>query len=403
MASIAPARPKALPVNVVITALTIASLFSGGLKVTAGFDLRLSYPFVILALGAILFLTERPVLPVKPLAVLGAWLVFSCIATLIVAPHLILESTIPQVIGIGFFASFFLIFFANQRSDPVSLFETYVRTAVFVALAGLPILAWTGLTEGFWRLRSVFAEPAHYATAMMPATACALATARKAPVRAAILGGAMVLTVSLSGYIGLGLSLAFVVGRKWWTRLLLILFGGLLLFVAYAASPDIQMRIDDTARVATTADFAGANLSTYALLSNLWVAWSAFAEQPLVGGGLGSHRFSHEKFIGRLTGLEALEDYLDQNKQDANSLFARTLSEQGLIGIALLFAFIWKFRIAANPANQAISSAILVSFILKLVRDGHYFTPEFFFMAVIYMMISNSYRLPIRMQRSQLE
>lgn len=399
MASVAPVRSQILPVGAVITALTIASLFSGGIKVTLGFDLRLSYLFVILALGAILLLTERPVLPVKPFAVLVVWLVFSCLATLSVAPNLIIVATVPQVIGIGFFAGFFLIFFANARSDPVSLFEIYVQSAVVVALIGLPILIWTGLSEDFWRLRSIFAEPAHYATAMIPATAYALATARKAPSRAVILGGAMLLTVSLTGYIGIGLSLAFVVGRRWWTRLLLAIFGGLLLLAAYAASPEIRMRIDDTARVAATADLAGANLSTFALLSNLWVAWSAFTEQPMVGGGLGSHRFSHEKYIGNLTGLGVLEEYIDQNKQDANSLFARTLSEQGFIGIMLIFTFIWYFRTSYNPNHQVISSAILVYFILKLIRDGHYFTPEFFFMVVIFMMISNNYRLPDRLRQ----
>lgn len=403
MASVAPVRSQILPVSTVITALTIASLFSGGIKVTLGFDLRLSYLFVILALGAILLLTERPVLPVKPFVVLAVWLAFSCLATLSVAPNLILAATVPQVIGIGFFAGFFLIFFANARHDPVSLFEIYVQYAIVVALLGLPILVWTGLSEDFWRLQSIFAEPAHYATAMIPATAYALATARKAPLRAVILGGAMLLTFSLTGYIGIGLSLAFVVGRRWWARLLLALFGGLLLLGAYAASPEIRMRIDDTARVAATADLAGANLSTYALLSNLWVAWSAFLEQPLVGGGLGSHRFSHEKHIGDLTGLGVLEDYIDQNKHDANSLLVRTLSEQGLIGIIIILTFMWYFRTAYNSKHQIINSAILVYFILKLIRDGHYFTPEFYFMAVIFMMISNNYRLPDRLRKPRPE
>lgn len=65
-------------------------------------------------------------------------------------------------------------------------------------------------------------------------------------------------------------------------------------------------RIDDTARVASTADFA---------------------EQPLVGGVLGSHKFSHERFIDNLQGPGAFEEYVEQNKQDAISLFAKTMSE----------------------------------------------------------------------------
>lgn len=372
----------------VIRALTIASLFAGGLKVTIGVDIRLSYLLVALAFGGILFLTPRPVLPVRPLAVLAAWLGWNMAATMLVAPDLLFAATLPQVVGIGFFASFFLIFFANGRMDAAALFKSYVQVAVWVALLGLPILAFTGLADGFWRLRSLFAEPAHYATAMMPATAYALARTRQAPGRAAILGGTMLLTMSLTGFIGLGLTLAFVIGRRWYTRVALAGLGAALMLGAYAASPEIGKRIDDTARVAATSDFEGANLSTYALLSNLYVAWSAFSEHPAVGGGLGSHKFSHERFIGKLEGLEAFEDYLEQNKQDANSLLARTLSEQGLIGISLVLLFLWQFRRAADPGHQFISTSILIYFLLKLIRDGHYFTPEFFFMVGVYVALS---------------
>ncbi len=372
----------------VIRALTIASLFAGGLKVTIGVDIRLSYLLVALAYGSILFLTPRPVLPVRPLALLAAWLGWNIAATMLIAPDLLFAATVPQVVGIGFFASFFLIFFANSRKDAAALFESYVQVAVWVAVLGVPILTYTGLTADFWRLKSVFAEPAHYATAMTPATAYALATARKTPGRAMILGGAMLLSFSLTGFIGLGLTLAFVVGRRWYTRLALATFSAALMFGAYAASPEIRMRIDDTARVATTAEFAEANLSTYALLSNLYVAWSAFSENPMVGGGLGSHKFSHERFIGNLEGLDSFEDYLEQNKQDANSLLARTLSEQGLVGIGLILLFLVYFRRAADSGNQVISTAILIYFVLKLIRDGHYFTPEAFFMICVYVALA---------------
>ena len=388
IAGMAGVRPQIPSMRAVVRWLAIGSLFAGGLKVTVGVDLRLSYLFVVLALGSILLLFERPALPVRPLAWLWGWLLYSCLATLMVAPHLLLAATLPQVIGIGFFASFFLIYFCNERTDAVRLFNLYVQAAVVVALLGLPILLFTGLTQDVWRLRSIFAEPAHYATAMTPATAYALSRARAAPWRAAILGGAMLLTMSLTGFIGLGLSLAFVIGRTWWSKLLLALFGSLLLLGAYLASPEIRMRIDDTAKVVSTADFAGVNLSTYALLSNLWVAWNAFLEHPMVGGGLGSHEFSHKRFIGSLGDLGELGEMIDQNKQDANSLLARTLSEQGLIGIFLAMFFMIRFYRAADPAYQPINAAILVAFILKLIRDGHYFTPEFFFMVCVYVAIS---------------
>jgi len=383
----APARATSAPllsVRGLVVWLTIASLFAGGLKATVGFDLRLSYLFVAIGFASLLLLTPRLRIPIGPVAVLWSYLMLCAAFMFLHNSALLIPRTLPQIVGIGFFATYFLLFIANAGLSAEALFQAYVKMAVWVALLGFPILVLTGLTDGFWRLKSIFAEPAHYATAMMPAVGYAVATARSHPWRCAVLLLAMVLTLSLTGYIGLGLVFALVAGRSWWVRILMAAFALALLVLAYSASPEIRKRIDDTARVAQTADFTGANLSTYALLSNYWVAYSSFQESPVFGGGLGSHPESHDRFIGQLEGLELFDAYLEQNKEDANSLFVRTLSEQGIVGLFLLGLFILRYRKAVTPSQQAINNAILVYFALKLIREGHYFTPEFFFMTTIY-------------------
>lgn len=373
-------------------ALTLASLFTGGLKVTAGVDLRLSYIFVGISFFSFIFIFQNPKIIIFPILVILSYMILCFLIVLIQDSSILLTRTIPQIIGISFFAFFFILFFSNAQIAPSDLFLAYVRLAAVVALLGFPILLYSGVTEGFWRLKSIFAEPAHYSIAMMPATSYAIIKAKSNLGRFLLFFTAIVLTFSLTAYIGLGLTLAFAVGRNWYTRIAMAFFATLLLIGAYASSSEIRMRIDDTSRVASTTDFSNVNLSTYALLSNLWVAWKSLQENPIFGSGLGSHPINHERYIGQLKGLGSLEEYIDQNKFDANSLFIRIVSEQGFFGFCLFIIFIISFHKSWNQEYQIINNSILIYFILKLIREGHYFTPEFFFMIFIYIFNSSRYR-----------
>lgn len=385
-AEVAPAKPS--HTQRVLAWVTLVSLFAGGLKITVGIDLRLSYLFVAIATGMLLFMLGRPRILLWPILVLYAYLALSMLWVLWHEPSIFLGHTVPQIVGVGFFATFFFCMLPSVNLAPRQLFERYVDLACIVTLIGYPVLAYTTIAHGAFRFQGTLAEPQHYATVVMPALAFCLATFRERPGRALLLLSGVLLSFSLTGYVGLFVILVLAVGRRWWTRFALAIAGAAFAFTAYTTSSEIRSRINDTVNVAGNGDFAGANLSTYALLSNIFVAGHVVSDSPILGGGVGSHPLNHHRFVGNLVGIKEFEELLDQNSQDASSLLTRIVSEQGVLGVVLTMLFITTHLKSRNIADQAISNGILIYFVTKLIRDGHYFTPEFYFMVGIYYLLS---------------
>lgn len=87
-------------------------------------------------------------------------------------------------------------------------------------------------------------------------------------------------------------------------------------------------------------DFEMLNLSSYSILSNLWVA--SQAPMRMTGTGLGSHELNYERVY------QSDDPKYGSNKTDAYSLLIRIYSEFGYLGLFLFFVFLIKFY---NPAN----------------------------------------------------
>jgi hypothetical protein len=159
----------------------------------------------------------------------------------------------------------------------------------------------------------------------------------------------------------------------------------------YYASADFRLRVDDTVRAAQDVTVDNANLSTFALVSNALITARVLSIHPLAGNGLGSHRLSHDAYIAEVPGVAMFEEMslhghstMDQlNASDANSLLLRLLSETGAIGVLLTALFIARFKSSVGEWG-AINSAVLVYFFVKLLRVGHYFSPETFFFVLAY-------------------
>lgn len=383
------AATRATPLQTLVFFLMVVSVFCGGLKVTYGFDWRLSYLVLATAIGLLFLAFPRPRLPLGVILVVGAYLTFCLAVVALRTPQLLIGHALPQAIGIGVFCTAFALFFATASPDPRIAFALYVKIGTVVALLGLPVLAYTGLADGFFRLRSVFAEPAHYATVMMPAFYYTASHARTRPRRFLIHLGAMLLTVSAVAYIGILLTMILLMRGSLGRKLLFGVVGTMFAVIAYLAAPPITERVDDTLRVAVTRDFTGANLSTFALMGNLFVAANVFAESPVVGGGLGTHAVNHERFLYAFSGVEHLGEVLNQNYNDASSLLVRIVSEQGLVGIVVTIVFFFSFARARYPCDQVFSTGIMIYLLLKLLRDGHYFTPEFYFFVMIYYLVGS--------------
>ena len=126
-------------------------------------------------------------------------------------------------------------------------------------------------------------------------------------------------------------------------------------------------------------------------MSNFFVSSKSFASNPLLGNGIGSHSISRSKYLGNIEGIEIFEEIGMEhlNAKDAGSLFSRLMSELGLLGIVGVIYFIWKFYVPTTKNkltnNTIISRAILLYFFCKLLREGHYFSPEMYFFIYIYI------------------
>lgn len=107
-------------------------------------------------------------------------------------------------------------------------------------------------------------------------------------------------------------------------------------------------------------DFEMLNLSSYSILSNLWVA--SQAPMRMTGTGLGSHELNYERVY------QSDDPKYGSNKTDAYSLLIRIYSEFGYLGLFLFFVFLIKFY---NPAN-VMSKCMIFLFISMGVRGGHY-------------------------------
>ena len=110
-------------------------------------------------------------------------------------------------------------------------------------------------------------------------------------------------------------------------------------------------------------DLETLNASTYAFLTNLCVAEQA--PSRLFGTGLGTHPINYEKIYPsrsttyRLYGL---------NANDAYSLSIRVFSELGILGLFLLFVFMYK-----NFNSLSLFSFMAMSYLINAcITGGHY-------------------------------
>lgn len=123
------------------------------------------------------------------------------------------------------------------------------------------------------------------------------------------------------------------------------------------------------------------NWSSYALISNLYVLNKNISDHPL-GSGIGSHFYMYNVTYSK--SMRAPQYLIDQdldksNAPDANSLFTRMASELGIFGIVIIIFGIYYVKYVFTSNHLLFSQGIVIYLILKLIRDGHYFPPEFYF------------------------
>jgi hypothetical protein len=271
------------------------------------------------------------------------------------------------------------------------VFRTYTLVSFWVAVLGIIIVVFNLVIRHEWvPLQSIMLEPAHYVTVVIPAYYYALKNKIFARYIFVVLLISILLSGSSLGLLALCLSILLVPDRIRVFRLVLgLLYSVVFIVILYFSYEPLRLRVDDTVKAIVTDDFEGINLSAYALVSNLYVARRSFEEHPIIGSGLGSHELTHEKYIYGIRGIEGFREQIDLNAKDAGSLALRIMSDLGLAGLFLAGYFLVAnyYRDRARPHLMYISKAVLLYFFCKLLREGHYFSPEMYFFVFAYVFL----------------
>ncbi|MFT3844273.1 MAG: hypothetical protein QM725_04415 [Lacibacter sp.] len=395
-----------LTVNRYLIYSTLFIISSESFVLKAGFDLKLAY--IIIALNFFLVLVTKPdkIVISKRIAIISILILFQGIISIFLFKN-ILQRIIFQVTGIFYVSGYFYFLFKYLDYPVKKIFTEYCRLAYFLSALGLflyflnfifkldlyyllsRILPFGYGNESDYRLRSVLLEPAHFAGLVTPAFLFYLKKMKENKIKFIVIFAALILSFSSVGYLGILTSFFFAYKGSFFKFIkavtIIFLFG----LVAYTFSPDIKMRVDDTLSLVKSRqyDFTGLNLSTFALLSNFYVSTQVIKDSPVIGHGVGSHPISTEKYIKDVIVGANLENMgiTSANEEDANSLLLRVMSEFGLIGLFLILYYILRFY---TKDADYISLSILLYFFYKLLREGHYFSPEMYFFVIAYVRLN---------------
>jgi hypothetical protein len=407
-------------VNILAALIVFCDAYSSR-SLFAYFELRGSYFVLPIVFILCLIMLGRPHFNKNFIIVFSLLTVFSFYSIYLERSTIVYVSKVVISILLNSL-TFYMVFKVNDY-DVKKVFIIYINLAVIVSLVGLAqefnnifkILPEFGLTLPlsdlpFFRITSIFPEPAHYCEAMIPAFFVSLvgifhSTELINKWKSWTIIIAFLLTFSTVGYFGVFVSIILIIIN--YNKIKYLIVGAfiipILLLVAYFSINEVKLRVDGTYNVITgSTPLAQTNLSTFSLISNWEVGFISFLNNPAFGGGFGSHPISYMNYIPKVLGKDAKKlkegiSIMPLNVEDAGSLLNRLLSETGLFGLVAFLIFIIRGHLVKDRDNSnylwIINNAILVFFILKLTREGHYFIyGVFLFFWAYYFSKLQSYR-----------
>jgi len=335
-----------------------------------------------------------------------AWVVF----VLIVGASGAITGDIPTGVYIKVAGSIILpyVFYAyvwrHFEYDVERLFTIYLKGAYVISIIGLLLFIDSFLGNNFLhflqsfiyidivdatvgiRLASLLGEPTYFANIVLPAGVVAMMrlvvkknvgigidymTKRKA----AVFTISLLLTYSGIAFLGLLLGGILLLLRHGAIRYAIVI--PLILVIARIIIfqvPELEERYQGVLSVSSeksqTGEFHG---SSFILFNHAYITWMNLNENPLFGTGLGTHFLATDKFSLGNEGVEY--HYRTQNAQDASSMLLRILSELGIFGGILVFIFLRRNfipRVPDDPVLWLISTAIFVTIVMQLLRQGNY-------------------------------
>jgi hypothetical protein len=395
-----PRREIILPLHRYLYSSTLLGVFSAILTVRIGFDLNFFDILMLVNILPMFFLVNSTRVPRWMLGLVLYIVLSGCIGILRHTDSV--SQVLKECLGITVSVFYFYYFFKLIRDDFERAFLSYTRISYWFAIAAFPIWVVSCIAEhDLVRLQGITPEPAAFCTLVLPAYywyAYSYFSSRKHATETAVLTVAIILSGSSLGFISVALGLVFLMSGRGKRILAVPIVVGVLLGFVYAVSANFRLRVNDTFLAVASADVTGANLSTYALISNLFVTQQVLKESPIIGNGIGSHVVSHARFIDDIPGVEAFTEsgLADFNATEASSLTLRCLSELGIVGYLGVLIFLARCYVGGPGSRSAISKALMVCFFLKLVRGGMYFPPEQFFFVFIYILNHKRFKSEVR-------
>jgi hypothetical protein len=292
---------------------------------------------------------------------------------------------IKQTVGISFVAVYFYNVFV--LCDIKRMFKLYLDMALVFCLIAVLFYPTGLLDKEYNRLDGLMTEPSKFIIVNVPALYYFLK--KKEFIKSFILLTGFILAQSSIGFIAIFIMLLFLFFRKNTLKYFGLAILPFLFLIPYLqTNENFQLRYDQTLEnldVFVTKSFDNnTNLSSFILLKSAYISINNFLDHPL-GTGIGSFAYQHDVYIKDLSVPDYAEIYgtKNLNKEDANSMFLRILSDFGFIGLFAIGAFIFIGGYVLikdyDSEKKTICIGVFIYFLLKLLRMGHYFPEEMFF------------------------
>jgi hypothetical protein len=374
---------------------SIIALFTEAFTFHYIIDWKLFYIILLINLG--LLLVKKCLVANKNMLVVYCFLLIHGSIMYLILRNPI-GSLFAQLIGV-ILSSFYYYNFIRLYNTK-DLFQTYVSIAFYIAFLALPMFYLDINTFTPGRLNGILLEPAHYATIMLPAIYVSLK--KKMYFKFFIILITVLLSKSSVGYIGLVLIMLLPLLKvKYFLKYSMVAFVvlGVSSFYVYTQwdipadenkGNALVRRIKQTQESLIAVNNGkfkqNTNLSSYALLSNVFVSKNIFLHYPL-GAGLGSYKYEYEKVYPELSPPKYLikQNLSKINKQDANSLFLRIWADLGIFALLIMLYFIYRSYKLFKKDYKTEGQSTFFYLVIKLFREGHYFPPEFYFFVLIFL------------------
>ncbi|MFO1248283.1 MAG: O-antigen ligase family protein [Alphaproteobacteria bacterium] len=378
--------------STIVSVFLIIKLFRAGIDVFAGYPITILNCAILLALGRLVIHKNH--------AILIALVAATSLLAARFSPTPV-TSIIAQILGIVLMSvCFFSVLLTSGLTVPRWI-NLYSSVAFYLAVYGiLRFIVQHALhldQEGEQRLKSIFAEPSLFVYTTLPAIGYYLncwVSERRYGWETLIFLLAYILADASLGFMGL-LALGILTYVKrftiWHGLAALVVCAGLL-GALFLISDNFALRVTDTATAVSNQSVAHTNGSTFAFLTNVYVATNALIDHPVLGVGIGGYGSTYDSYIHELSEEDLKNNIVGLNKDDANSLFLRVAAELGPMGLIALIGFLVVCAQVDGKPYRQIRNALLPYFLIRMSRFGAYFSMELYFFVGLYLLNYLDYR-----------